>query len=109
MKYAESLLLSGKIKKVLVVVGDELDQTMLRISDLWFDDIGEKPPRWGEGATAFLLEKKNFATATFDEPESSFDFILESSASVADSAKRVFGDTLLNDAFATAIMQIQQN
>lgn len=103
LNHADSLLKSGQSEKVLLVVADELDQTMLKISDLWHESLGQPSPRWGEGAVAFLLEKKNSATATSAETYSSLAQLVDSSAEFADRAEQLFGHTLLNDAFATAM------
>ena len=106
MQYAESILLAGQAEKVLVVAGDEVDQTMLRISDLWFQSLEKPAPGWGEGAVAFILEKNPRESASSAETESSLMQVVDSSARFADQAEQLFGHTLLNDAFATALLRL---
>ena len=106
MLYAESILHSEQAEKVLVVAGDEVDQTMLRISDLWHQNIEKPAPAWGEGAVAFLLEQPPRESANSAKAESSLMHVVDSSARFAVQAEQLFGRTLLTDAFATALLRL---
>ena len=98
LKYAETLLEFRRFKHALVVAGDETGEYMLKMSELWYKNQGEKVPNWGEGAVAFLLSETDSINGL------SLPIPNEKQKS---QATAVFGQTLVNDAFATAIAYIE--
>jgi 3-oxoacyl-(acyl-carrier-protein) synthase len=102
LRHAESLMASGGAERVLVVAGDEINQTMMRISDLWSERRGEPHIAWGEGAVAFLLEKTPRSNTNSAKSPLSLAEMIKSSAKFADPAERLFGRVLFNDAVSLA-------
>jgi len=89
LKYSKFLLNNNDFQRVLLVAGDEVGESMLKMSEMWYASQGEQNPVWGEGAVAFLLEKSedsNYALTGNKDPK----------------IEKLFGKTLVNDAFELA-------
>ena len=99
LKLSEHLLAFKECDQVLLVAGDEVCEEMIDMSGLWFAEYADNIPNmWGEGAVAFLL----------DLPAEGADVSLVQSADSATSVltEKIFGKTLINDAFVMAAEMI---
>ena len=96
LKLSEHLLTLGKCDQVLLVAGDEVCESMLDMSRLWFAKYSKNiPEMWGEGAVAFL----------FNLPGKGANVSQIKFADHATTAmtSKIFGKTLINDAFAIMV------
>ncbi|NOY75372.1 MAG: hypothetical protein GXP32_06230 [Kiritimatiellaeota bacterium] len=102
LTYAESLVASGGAERVLLVVGDEVNDTMRRISDFWTEFRKTPSISWGEGSVAFVLEKAREESAGSSDGSTSVPDLMKKSARFAETAVELFGHTLFNDALSLA-------
>ena len=94
LNYAEALILSGEYRNVLLVAGDEIGDSMLKMSKMWYKTQNLKEPQWGEGAVAFLIRKTDKKTVTPHKNHLKIE--------------NITGTTLINDAFRMAADLIPQ-
>lgn len=99
---AEGLLKKKYCDQILLVVGDEVCDEFLKMSRIWFKEFDQNiPATWGEGAVAFVLNA--------NAPESSLPLIKSADLATASITEKIFGKTLINDAFAMAAEIIRES
>lgn len=99
---AEGLLKDKYCDQVLLVAGDEVCDEFFKMSKLWFTEFNQNiPGTWGEGAVAFLLNA--------NAAESSLPLIKSADIATAGITEKIFGKTLINEAFAMAAEIIRES
>jgi len=99
---AETFLKNDYCDQVMVVAGDEVCNAMLQICNLWFKDSKDKTPRvLGEGAAAFLFKKHDLVPSSkVEKPDET---------AIRKDIDKLFGHTLINNAFAMAAEIVLQS
>lgn len=99
IKVAEIMLKKQECDQVLLVVGDEICDEMIKMSKLWYTEFNDNIPKmWGEGAVAFILT----SVSGGDYPYFKFAKYAE-----ADLTEKIIGKTMINEAFASAAEMIR--